>query len=196
MADYTIISDVTNFLVSRLRKKMCPEPIPTEHSIESSSPSAQDVDYILGVYLFDIKQEGEISTPPMIKSGKTRLKRPPKPYTLYYMIFINGSSQMGLKAPDIQKILGKVAQVVADTETVSPREIQPWLDFAEPPIIFSSPKLTLEEKARIWQTINKPYQVSLFYKAAPVLINSEIVAEATPVVEAEFNIRMEGEKDA
>lgn len=194
MADYTIISDVTNHIVKRLRQKMCPEPIPGEHSIEASSPAEQEVDYILGVYLFDIKQEGEVSTPTMLRTGKTRLRKPPKPYSLYYMIFINGSSQMGLKSGDIQKILGKVAQVIADTESVLPTELQPWLDYGEPPIMFTSPRLTLEEKARIWQTINKPYQVSLFYKAAPVFISSEVVVDAVPVVEAEFNIRMEGEE--
>lgn len=194
MADYTIISDVTNHIVKRLREKMCPEPISSPQAVEASSPVAQEVDYILGVYLFDIRHEGEISTTPMIRTGKTRLRKPPKPYSLYYMIFINGSSQMGLKALDIQKILGKVAQVVADNESVLPTELQPWLDFGEPPIMFTIPKFTLEEKTRIWQTVNKPYQVSLFYKAAPVFISGEVVVEAIPVVDAQFNLRMEGDQ--
>ena len=49
MADYPIISDVSSYLVKLLRRKMCPEPIPSPNNIEVSSPAEQDVDYILGL---------------------------------------------------------------------------------------------------------------------------------------------------
>ena len=114
MADYPIISDVSSYLVKLLRRKMCPEPIPSPNNIEVSSPAEQDVDYILGLYLYDIRAEGEISVPPLMNTGKTRLAPPPKPYSLYYMLFINGSSQMGLQAHDTQKIIGRAAQVIND----------------------------------------------------------------------------------
>ena len=42
MADYPIIADVSQFIVETLRKKMCPEPIPSPNNIEISSPAAQD----------------------------------------------------------------------------------------------------------------------------------------------------------
>ena len=48
MADYPIISDVSQFIVRTLREKMCPEPIPSPNNIEVSSPADQDVDYIVG----------------------------------------------------------------------------------------------------------------------------------------------------
>ena len=106
MADYTIIADVSAYIVRTLREKMCPEPVPSPNNIEISSPASQDVDYIIGLYLYDIKEENLMSQPEMIRKGRVQLTRPPKPYSLYYMVFINGSSQMGLKAPDIQKIIG------------------------------------------------------------------------------------------
>ena len=194
MADYTIISDVSQHMVKLLREKMCPEPIPSPNNITASSPTEQDVDYILGLYLYDIKEEGEVSVPNLIGSGKTRLRRPPKPFTLYYMLFLNGSSQMGLKAADTQKILGRAAQIINDGNSVSPLTLQPWLEMEEPPIIFSPAKITLEEKVRVWSAINKPYQVALFYKAAPVFISSEIVVDPPRVTEAEFTIGTVGER--
>ncbi len=151
MADYTIISDVSAFIVRTLREKMCPEPVPSPNNIEISSPASQDVDYIVGLYLYDIREETQIARPPMVERGKVQLLRPPKPYSLYYMVFINGSSQMGLKAPDIQKIVGRVAQIVNDNSSVRPEELQPWLDTSEPPIVLSQAKITLEEKVRVWQ---------------------------------------------
>lgn len=190
MADYPIIADVSNYIVRMLRGKMCPEPIPSPNNIEVSSPADQDVDYILGLYLYDIKEEGDVALPNFVQSGRVRLEKRPKPYSLYYMVFINGSSQMGLKAPDIQKILGRVAQIINDNNSVRPNELQSWLDTQEPPITLSQAKISLEEKVRVWQAINKPYQVSLFYKAAPVFLSSEVVIDTPRVVDATFGIHI------
>lgn len=193
MADYPIIADVSNYMVQMLRQKMCPEPIPSPNNIEVSSPAEQDVDYILGLYLYDIREEGEVSVPSMVGTGKTRLRRPPRPYSLYYMLFINGSSQMGLKGGDIQKIIGRAAQIVNDGNSVSPRRLQSWIEAEEPPIIFSPAKLSLEDKVRVWSAINKPYQVSLFYKASPVFLSSEIVVDSPRVTDARFTLSVSGE---
>lgn len=192
MADYTIIADVSNYIVKTLRDKMCPEPVPSPNNIEISSPASQDVDYIIGLYLYDIKEETQLAPPPRLPHGKVQLKMPPRPYSLYYMVFINGSSQMGLKAPDIQKIIGRVAQIVNDNAAVYPHHLQPWLDATEPPIVLSQAKMALEEKVRVWQAISKPYQISLFYKAAPVMLSSEIIVEPPRVNTASFDIDLIG----
>ena len=192
MADYTIISDVSSYIVRTLREKMCPEPIPSPNNIEISSPADQDVDYIVGLYLYDIREESDVTQRPLMQRGQVQLQRPPRPYGLYYMVFINGSSQMGLKAPDIQKIIGRIAQIVNDNASVYPHHLQPWLDATEPPIVFSQAKITLEEKVRVWQAISKPYQISLFYKAAPVMLSSEIIVEPPRVSDASFDIDLIG----
>lgn len=194
MADYTIIADVSAYIVKTLREKMCPEPVPSPNNIEISSPASQDVDYIIGLYLYEIKEETQVARPPVVDRGKIQLVQPPRPYSLYYMVFINGSSQMGLKAPDIQKIIGRVAQIVNDNSSVRPQELQPWLDGSEPPIVLSQAKIALEEKVRVWQAINKPYQISLFYKAAPVFLSSETVLSPPRVSEASFGIDLMGKE--
>ena len=194
MADYTIIADVSAYIVKTLREKMCPEPVPSPNNIEISSPASQDVDYIVGLYLYEIKEESQIARPPIVDRGKIQLLQPPRPYSLYYMVFINGSSQMGLKAPDIQKIIGRVAQIVNDNSSVSPQELQPWLDASEPPIVLSQAKMALEEKVRVWQAINKPYEISLFYKAAPVFLSSELVIDTPRVVDASFGLHIASEE--
>lgn len=190
MADYPIISDVSSYIVRTMREKMCPEPIPSPNNIEISSPADQDVDYILGLYLYDIREDVQVSQPPYMQTGRVRIQKPPKPYSLYYMVFINGSSQMGLKAPDIQKILGKAAQIVNDNSSVLPKQLQTWLETDEPPIVLSQAKISLEEKVRVWQAISKPYQVSLFYRAAPVFLSSEVVVETARVTEAAFSLQI------
>ncbi len=194
MADYPIIADVSAFIVRTLRQKMCPEPIPSPNNIEVSSPASQDVDYILGLYLYDIREENDVTRPLTMPRGKVKLVVPPKPYSLYYMVFINGGSQMGLKAPDIQKIIGRVAQIINDNSSVYPNELQSWLEVQEPPIVLSQAKISLEEKVRVWSAINKPYQISLFYKAAPVFMSSELVVSPPRVQTADFGLYVSGEE--
>lgn len=188
MADYTIISDISNYLVQLLRAKMCPELIPSPGDIEVSSPGDQAADYILGLYLYDIQEEGEISLPSLTGTGKTRLRRPPRPYSLYYMLFPNSSSQRELKGGDAQKLIGRAAQIINDGNMVDPRRLQTWLESEEPPVLFSPAKLSLEDKVRVWSAVNKPYQVSLFYKACPVLLSSEVVVDSPRVTDAQFGI--------
>ena len=194
MADYPIIADVSQFIVETLRKKMCPEPIPSPNNIEISSPAAQEVDYLVGLYLYDIMENMEVSQPRIIQRGKAQLSMPPRPYALYYMVFINGSGQMGLKDSDMQKIIGKIAQIVNDNCSVSPNELQPWLEVREPPIVLSQAKIGLEEKERVWWMVNKPYQVSLFYRASPVYLSSGVVIDTPRVTDASFELGITGEE--
>jgi len=194
VADYPIIADVSSYIVKTLREKMCPEPIPSPNNIEVSSPADQDVDYIVGLYLYDIREENDITRLNTIPRGRYQLQKPPRPYSLYYMLFINGSGQMGLKAPDVQKIIGRAAQIINDNSAVFPNELQTWLDTQEPPIVISQAKITLEEKVRVWQAINKPYQISLFYKAAPVFLSSEVVIDTPRVASADFTLQITGEE--
>ena len=195
MADYPIIADVSAYIVRTLREKMCPEPIPSPNNIEISSPLDQDVDYIVGLYLYNIEEDVQLNSPMLVQRGKAELSKPPRPYALYYMVFINGSSQMGLKAPDIQKIIGRVAQIVNDNNSVRPNELQSWLDTNEPPIILSQAKISLEEKVRVWQAISKPYQISLFYRAAPVFLSSGEIIDTPRVVDASFGLSVAGEEE-
>ena len=194
MADYSIISDVSAYIVKTLRERMCPEPIPSPNNIEISSPASQDVDYIVGLYLYDIREDVEVTQPNYIRHGRVQLQKAPRPYALYYMVFINGGGQMGLKDPDVQKIIGKVAQIVNDNNAVDPGSLQSWLTTEEPPIVLSQARISLEEKVRVWQAINKPYQVSLFYRAAPVFLSSADIITTPRVVDASFSLQLSGER--
>ena len=194
MADYPIISDVSSYIVRTLREKMCPEPIPSPNNIEISSPLSQDVDYLVGLYLYDIREDVEVTGPRYVQTGRAQISKPPRPYALYYMVFINGSGQMGLKDPDIQKIIGRIAQIVNDNSSVRPDELQSWLDTQEPPIVLSQAKISLEEKVRVWQAINKPYQISLFYRAAPVYLSSGEIIDTPRVTDGSFEISITGEE--
>ncbi|MDR1797888.1 MAG: DUF4255 domain-containing protein [Clostridiales Family XIII bacterium] len=196
MADYSIISDMSSYIVRLLRERMVPEPIPSPNNIEVSSPTDQEVDYLLGLHLYDIAEEMDFAgSAGMYPVTQTKLQKKPKPYGLYYMLFINSSSQMGLKAQDIQKIIGRAAQIVNDGSVVQPRMLQPWLETDEAPILIQGAKMSFDEKVRVWSAINKPYQISMFYKVSPVMLSSEIVIDPPRVREAEFFLDLERRRE-
>ena len=60
--------------------------------------------------------------------------------------------------------------------------------------MLSQATISLEEKVRVWSAINKPYQISLFYKAAPVFLSSELVINTPRVVDATFDLHVTGEQ--
>lgn len=194
MAEYTIMADVSSFICNMLREKMCPKTVHSPNHIRISSPASRDKDYIIGVYLYDVKEETIAARLPGVPAEGTAFTKAPVPYSLSYMVFVNGSFRMGLKEPDIQKIIGRVAQIINDNNIVNPQEIHPRQGTAEPPITLSQVKMELDEKTQVWKAVNKPYQISLFYKAAPVFVSSEIVNDPPRVRKAFFNLDMAKER--
>lgn len=194
MADYSIIADISTVILQYLREKLCPLLITSPNQIDAAVPAEQDQDYILGLYLYDLQEEGMLGVPAMRRYGQGKLKKIPKSYALYYTIFVNASSQTSVKALDGQKIIGKCAQIMGDLAVLKASDLQPWLEEKEPPIAVVSPKMELEDKVRVWQAVDKPYRNCLFYKVSPVLLSSEVVLDITRVREARFSLE-EQEKE-
>lgn len=189
MADYSIIADVSKYLVDMLRENMCPELISLPSQIEVAFPGEKNQDYILGLFLYNIEEEKNAVLPRFQQAGQMALQQSPKPYRLYYMLFINSASQTSFKSADTQKIMGRAAQILGDRTEMRTDMLQPWLEMLEPPVILSQDKISLEAKLHIWQAVNQPYQLSLFYQAAPVMISSENIMDIVRVSEASFSLQ-------
>ena len=194
MADYTIIADISTHILQHLREEMCPSLINSPSGLEITSPAEQNRDCILGLYLYDIQEEGEIASPPMRRSGQTMMRRISKPYSLHYMIFVNSSAQSAMKNSDMLKVIGSAAQVVNDMESILPADLQPWLEREDPPVSLFPSRLKMEDKVRVWQAVDKPYGLGLFYKAAPVFLSSKIAVEVPRGREASFSLLPPGER--
>lgn len=189
MADYSIIADISKYLVGVLREKMCPELISVPSQIEIADPGEKDRDYILGLFLYNMEEEKEVFLPRFLETGRMAFHQAPKLYRLYYMVFINRVSQANYKSVDVQKIIGRAAQVLGDRMQVQPNLLQPWLKMPEPPVMLSQNQVSLETRFQIWQAVSQPYRLSLFYQAAPVLISSENIMDIVPVREVQVTLQ-------
>ena len=74
-----------------------------------------------------------------------------------------------------------------DHETLKPTTVRKQLD-----VEISMQNLTLEDKMRIYTVPNSGYKLSLFYRAAPVEIESTRSRKTSRVLEVDFGLE---EKD-
>ncbi len=171
MADFFVVSDVSTALINLLREGLCPEPIASPESIKLISPTDKNTDYMLGLFLYDIKEQGEIkSTTPIRRLDNTRTP-PPKPLTLYYMLFLNSKSQIAAAAEMEQRVLGRCIQLLADSSLLNMSGLHSVQE-EEGNAALALTQMTFEEKTRIWTALNVPYQLGVHFTITPVLLSS------------------------
>lgn len=187
MARYQIISDVSNYIVKLLRERLCPEPMLSSQTIELVSPADNNADYTVGVFMYDIRENTEHIRVDMIPTEDNKLRKVPQSLSLYYLIYINASAQVSIKALDAQKILARVKQVLYDENQIFVDKLQQGLESKEDNMTISSSRLTYDEKVKIWTSLNKPYQLALYYTVSPIMLMSNITIEDKRVKSIDYN---------
>ena len=114
MADFSIISDVSNEVLKLLRENICPELIQSPESIALAAPTDKNADFQLGLYLYDIQELREYQQQDMIRLRGNMTQYPPKPLTLYFALYMNTKSQLMSNVENEQRILGRAIQVLMD----------------------------------------------------------------------------------
>ena len=187
LAKYSIISDVSDYIVKLLKENLSPEPMLSSQTIELVSPADNNVDYTLGIFLYDIRENTEHLRVNTIPTEDNKLRRPPQSLSLYYMIYMNASAQVAVKAIDSQKILARAQQVLYDNNEIMVEGLQRGLESREENLRIIPSRLTYDEKTRIWTAIDKPYQVALYYTVAPVMLSSNVVIDDVRVRSVRYN---------
>lgn len=184
MADFSIISDVSNQILKFLRDSICPELIQSPEALILTSPTDKKSDYQMGLYLYDIQELREYQSHSMVNVRNSSAQYPPKPLTLYYAAYINGKAQMMSSSDNEQRILGRTIQALMDKGTLD----DVTGDNGEPASITLLP-MSFEEKSKIWSTLNEPYQLAIYFSVAPVLLSSKRVRNFQRVVSVDVDIQ-------
>ena len=187
MANYNIVSDISDALVKLLREGMVPEIIPNSEGIGVCHPSDKG-DLSLGIYLYDIKRNIDIIDNDMVPVGTSKQRSPSSYLDLYYMITAYSTSDIKFRSIEEAKILGRAIQLLEGTSLLKGEVFgNSFSELKYPPKI-EMLDLESEERRRIWNMTDTPYKLSLFYKVYPVEIESVKIKSITRVVEADFSI--------
>lgn len=171
MADYTIITDVGTGLIRLLRDNMVPDIIQNADTIGLCSP-ADKGDYMLGLYLYDIRESEDVFDTGMRSSGQDRQRYPSVYLNLFYMLTAYSVSDIKFRAAEEQRIIGKAIQVMADHPVLDASFFGNEKSAGRYPIRIELQQLDNDERMKIWNMPNVPYKLSMYYKVFPVEIES------------------------
>lgn len=183
MGKYTVIADVGMRLREILCRGLVPELIQDDNGIGLCSP-AEKGDFVLGIYLYDIRENEDVRMQGMINSGLREQRFPSMFLSLYYMITAYAPGEEKFKAGQEHRILGKTMQLLADNQVIPAQDVGEGLGGMDLQIRLAD--MTVEDKMKVWNDGSKPYRTSLFYQVAPVELESLRTREIQRVTEVEM----------
>lgn len=185
MGKFTVIADVGLLLVKYLSQELVPELIQDPNGIGLRNP-ADKGDVSLGIHLYDIRESEEVRESGMVNTGVEEQRFPPVYLSLYYMITAYSGSDTKFRSLQEQRILGKTMQVFHDHPLIPAHQV--GQNMAGLDLRIQLLDLSMEEKLQIWGNGGAPYQTSLFYKVAPVELESSRVRRVSRVTDIEMRI--------
>lgn len=157
------------------------------HVVSPATPEelAENNQEGLSIWLYRVVRDDNRLNDPPLRVSLTESRRPPLPLRLHYLmtplVHVANVNAWQLE----QLILGKVMQALHDHALFTGTDLAGPLAGTGSEFRVRLETLSLEELTRIWDALNRPYQLSISYEAAVVLIDSEQSEQASPVFIAE-----------
>lgn len=172
------IARTSGAVLSFLRERLTPL-IPAERVVLCSPQDKGEA--LLGVYLADVCVDKRFRVDRRIAEDEKTFAPPPLCLSLTYMV----TSYAG--QPDDHLLLEHVLQLWHDEPTLKPlSRLQPD---TVPNTKAELAELDIDTKSKIWQFPGVPYYISLFYRVAPVVIESSKRIHIDRVKAPEFDIK-------
>lgn len=135
---------------------------------EEMSPNKQG----LSVWLYRVaRDEQRLNNPPVLRpvgGGRVELVQPPLPLRLHYLM-----TPLADDSPDTeQKILGRVLQTLHSRAIVSGAALQQDFASTDAELHVHLEAMSLDEVARVWEALQRPYQLSVSYEVTLANIDS------------------------
>jgi hypothetical protein len=194
MSRYLGIYEVGNALVRILQESLGPEIIQNPDAIGLAAPDEKG-DLALGLHLYDIRESDEYRATEMQQQEAGRQQYPSAYLNLCYMITSYSKADVKFRAGEDHKVLGRVVQAFHDNAILDPVTLQPVARATEMNLRLHMLNLEVEEKQRLWNFPNTPYRVSLFYKVAPVEVESARMKTVRRVVDVNLAVEEKVQPD-
>jgi hypothetical protein len=130
----------------------------------------------LTIFLFEVAEDASARNKPRIRTAAApsiSTAKPPMALVLRYLVTAWG----GDRATE-HRLLGRAMQVLYDGALISAPDLQGGAlkDTTEVLKVTLLP-LTLEERTRVWYSVQRPYRLSLYYEVRVVNLDSETVEQ-------------------
>ena len=181
MADFEVIAAVSHTLQTFLTDALstlvpAPAPIAQAHDLLDTVPTNPAH---LTIFLFEVGEDPSARNRPRVRSvapPDVTLRKPPMALLLRYLMTPFSGDQL-----TNHKILGRVLQVLYDEAIISGSFLQGVLKDTDQALKITLSPLSLEERTRVWHSVQKPYRLSLSYEVRVVNLDSTVLDQITPV---------------
>jgi hypothetical protein len=180
VADFGVISDVSTSLVALLDQDLRKPPLNARAQLDDLSGSAP-AGLTLTVTLYEILEDGPSRnrSRPQQPSGTAVLStKPPMALRLHYLL-----TPWGGDPATEQQIVGRAMQALYDDSIFAGAELLGGLQGSADTLKITLVPLTLEDRARVWYAIQKPYRLSVNYEVRVVNLDAT-VEQRTEVVQS------------
>ncbi len=185
MGRYTIIAEIDEYLANLLADGLSPELLPDRNAV-GLCPPEEHGDLNVGIYLYDIRENENFRVSGMVNHSLNEQALPPTYLSLYYMITVWASSDIRFRAIEEHRLLGRILQLLKDENLW---DASSFGNEGTPNIRVEYLDLTPEEKGKIWNHPSAPYRTSLFFRVAPVSLDSARVREIRRVMSVDMQVK-------
>jgi hypothetical protein len=153
-----------------------PPPIAQVHDLQGtiSTNPAQ-----LTIFLFEVGEDPSARNRPRIRGSAPpdlTLTKPPMALLLRYLL----TPWSGDRLTD-HKILGRAMQVLYDEAILSGPDLSGSLSGTNQALKITMAPLSLDERARVWYSVQRPYHLSVSYEVRVVNLDAERLDRIKPV---------------
>jgi hypothetical protein len=127
----------------------------------------------LSLWLYRLVRDEQTLNRPPPRPAPNRIRRQPLPVRLHYLMTPIITSNAGGGAPETEQIiLGRVLQTFNDHPLVSGADLQGPFEGTGVELALRLETLALDEITRIWDSLERPYQLCVSYEVGVAAIDS------------------------
>jgi hypothetical protein len=179
--DSGVIAAVSETLQSVLTEALStlqplPAPVAEVHDLQgtiSTNPAR------LTLFLFEVGEDPSARNRPRVRGSappNVTLQKPPMALLLRYLLTPWGGDRL-----TEHRILARAMLELYDRAILSGPDLRGNLAVTDQALKITLSPLTLDERARVWFAVQRPYRLSASYEVRVVNLDSEIVEQFTPV---------------
>jgi hypothetical protein len=135
----------------------------------------------LTIFLFEVVEDPSAKNRPEVREvdaqNRTFVRKPPAALLLRYMF----TPWSGDRITD-QRIVGKVIETFYENANIGGAKLKGGLVNSDVVLNVNMAPITLEDRTRVWYSVQKPYRLSLTYEVRVVRIDSTTRRRASPVI--------------
>jgi len=179
MPNYNVISDVSLTLQALLKGALNALDPQMQVDVSDLQGTINTSPAHLTLFLFEIVEDSSARNRPHVRQvvpPDVIIRKPPMALLLRYMI----KPWSGDRITD-QKIMGRVLETLYDGAIISGTKLQGQLLNTDVSLKINLAPITLEDRTRVWYSVQKPYRLSLTYEVRVVNIDSEIARQVGQV---------------